>query len=346
MTEKSSREEIRVKRLARQRTKRLLSRGYSAVFSGDETFLKRYCRLRIDGLGQFNPRPDKVVYLLGSPGSGKTVLLRELNDQLEDTRFEPEARVWHVYRASVISYFRQHGQIDENFRPPFIDGLHYYDGENLDGQHQLRGLTEKDIVESLRLEHYDYGDVGNPILHAYREAKINIRSGGKSAFPDFLFYRVDGEKRLIVSIPGHYQVADVVTNKSLPEIPTPDEVVYLIDPLVSEQFARRFGVNIALEKCHLHLEDAIFYERRGIPVHWFLSKTPEQVVENEEEYREDGVEPCFVQGLELRRATALQAYSNHQGLEEIARRIPDLHGFDSLETKKDELLSTLSVLVS
>lgn len=328
---------IRKKRKEARTLRQMLEHGWVVVpidCSGDG--MTKLDSLHCDNLvryhkiGNLNPYggrlPDRTVYVLGSPGAGKTAFLEMLESELSG-RVVIESGVWDLFRETVARYLISHGRIDSGFRIPFVDGLAYFDGKTLNMDHIVNGLYNLKFCDVDQARYFRLGYEGwdnNEIGHAYRLAIEHVRSGGKSAFPDRLFYKRDGYVGEVVSIPGHFSLMEVVINRSIPKFERPDSVIYLIDPLISG-FEKANGKNVPLESCYIHLAEALRFEAEGIPVYWFLSKT---TAESEQENREQ----------------AESVYNCNPKLVEIARRLPNLPFFDSFISRRGELAYVLDAL--
>jgi hypothetical protein len=184
---------------------------------------------------------------------------------------------------------------------------------------QTQGKGQEGICRNL-----PYSGFG---AYHYRESLgPRIKSGGKSGFPDWLFIpTTEGKYTQVISFPGHHKITDFAKNQSIPTITAPNHAIYLVDPNV-EQFNSGVSCgNQVIGQVHVHLNESLRLEKEGLRVKWVLSKTPaEQLEEN--------------------KRKAIQHYSPQDykpSLREIARRVPNLLGFDSYTSSKEEMLQVL-----
>jgi len=314
------------------------------------------------GIEEINPyvgqQLEGTIFLLGSPGSGKTRFMKRITQETGG-KFVLESGIFDFFQRHVIEYVERkirQGQTritdffvrddsarggylaDPDFKMPEIDGLNIWCclmsaipldktlDEVAEDNPFTRGKGQDAVCRNL-----PYSGWG---AYHYREALGDrIRSGGKSGYPDWLFLpREEGKYVQIISFPGHQRVEEFRQNQSIPKIPQPDSIVYLVDPFID-----KFSINPKcdsvesepLKRCHIHLADALGLEKTGIPVHWFLSKT----------------NPKKSGELNDNRARAVKIYSSYEerDLSEIARRVPSLDGFDSVDSLKKDLLRILDV---
>ncbi|MBI2139311.1 hypothetical protein HYU14_00180 [Candidatus Woesearchaeota archaeon] len=318
-----ARSEIQAKRREKMSLRKRLSQGYSVLESGT---LAKFHLIDLSDISPFGSRPlDVTIYVMGSLGAGKTCLLEMLEGAINGARLAKESGVENWFVARFLDYYHRHGHLDRGCRLPFIDGLRYCDGNKL-----------------------DWGAIGRPFragpdaleeraaaLDAYREAKSHIRTGGKSAFPDRLFYPFQEEARQVIALPGHLSLNKVNINRSLPKLDYPDAVIYLVDPDASEfkvglgsgSGAFRYQ-DLALERCAVNLRDMESLEAQGVPVHWFLSKTLSKEKEARDRHPDE----------KERRESAMERYSRFPSLERITDAIPTLPAFDSFDMAPQELI--------
>jgi len=219
---------------------------------------------------------------------------------------------------------------------------------------ELMHATLEDIESAMQMDLVG-AQVGiNKVYNAYRTAKDHIRSGGKSAFPDRLIYTSGEDTVELISFPGHYPVYNAQMNRSIPQINAPDAVIYLVDPLISN-FERHLR-NRALENCHLHLNEVLNLEIRGIPTYWVLSKTPELIPADDISlgepdnalWSEDGL----VEALPLRMADLNDKYRGHPHLSPMLDEITSLYQkgellhFDSYDSTSEEIFEVLGLVLS
>ena len=270
---------------------------------------KPYHRITWDSI---NPFPDSplvsTIYIMGSPGCGKSRFLGRVAQETEGrSRLVLESGVWDLMQAEMGAYAeRTGGGIDLDFDPPNIDGLDPsmsshspFSGNKIwalaiDGTLYRRELAferygRDKIDEGLRTGNIEYVEIGDGEFvsnapytgfgaSAYRDMlEVDgrvLRSGGKSGFPDYLFI-VDGQGNLhqLISIPGHRSLESVMANGSIPKLEMPNMILYFIDPKI-EDFDRGGEGNYAMRNAHKHWRDMLRLEEEGIPVNWFISKTP------------------------------------------------------------------------
>jgi hypothetical protein len=302
-----------------------------------------------------------TTYVLGSPGSGKSRFLIRLRDETGG-RLVIESGVFDLFQRHVAEYVKRkqaegnEGSIDFHdldFDMPHIDGLSVHDNF-LDG-------LEKDAT----VNNAPYSGMG---AYHYREFLADISSGGKSGYPDWLFVPTsDSQYVSVISFPGHRNIETASVNQSIPTIPIPSNVIYLIDPDIDYyHHADRGGesVNNALFSTYLHLNDALQFENQGVPVHWFLSKTPKAKLS---EKRDKALHVYSQAELEKILATADGYYANmndnnaYNGtarakryletrsditkLVAFADKIPNVRGFDSFESSSDELYQVVGKVI-
>lgn len=302
-------------------------------------------QIKYDDINPFTDLELKgTFYVMGSPGSGKSRFLIRIAKETDGV-LVPESGVFDLFQSYLINWLEQAKasgrevfMFEYDFDMPNIDGL--YVSEN------MQSIGGEDTVVHNAL----YKGIG---AYCYREFLPQISSGGKSGFPDWIFIP-DGSGSYYqgLSIPGHFSLEEVLANKSLPELPIPDSVIYLVDPeildynksvgrAVKPRWPEKptfewYGGNPALRACNKQLENVLRFEEKGVGVHWFLSKT-------------------FKPVLEAKRAKALEIYTGDKDTEfgsdayfqylnkplddlaEIANRLPDLEGFDSFASSRLEM---------
>ncbi len=302
---------------------------------------------------------EATVYLLGSPGAGKTRFMNRLKDVSGGT-LVIESGIFALFQKHVIDFVRRKREAgydrritdffveddsdlgnarDPDFQLPEIDGVNIWNclmsaipldktlDEVAEDNPFRRGKGADAVCRNL-----PYSGWG---AYHYRESLGDrIKSGGKSGFPDWLFIpRNDGKYVQVISFPGHHRIADFAANQSIPKVPAPSSAIYLVDPDI-DQFDRRsrrgMHDNDAIKQVGIHLKEALALEKKGVRVEWFLSKTqPRQ--------------------LEAKQSKAIKKYSYYflnQDLSEIVRRVPNLRGFDSLESPGEEVLAVLKTALS
>ncbi|MBD3203216.1 hypothetical protein GF327_02905 [Candidatus Woesearchaeota archaeon] len=178
----------------------------------------------------------------------------------------------------------------------------------------------------------------------YRKG-LNVSSGGKSGFPDWAFFPDGfGKYYQVIAIPGHYSLEKVNSNLSIGPLPDPDSIIYLVDPKIRDfdhdlNEKRKKRGNPALRNCHIHLEDILKAEKKGIPVNWYLSKTRK----SEAEYSKSESLRIYSpdKKTEFGREVIAQNFSKLLGLEEIAERILKLDYFDSKKSSNSVIEAVL-----
>jgi len=282
---------------------------------------------------------EKTVFLIGSPGSGKTRFMKRLRDETSG-KFVIDSGVFDLFQKHVVDYVKRKRKagfigklsdfhikdghefrIDPDFKLPNIDGIWIMGclmcSIPLDTTLQEYAEEEEDGREICRNLPYE----GWGAYHYRSALGDRITSGGKSGFPDWLFIpRANGKYVQVISIPGHHEISYFSTNRSIPEIPDPGSAIYLIDPKI-DQFFSEGRENYALENVHIHLREALGLERK-IPVQWVLSKT-------------------IAEDLEKNRTETIKRYNSYQKRDysEITRRVPKLQGFDSIGSSSEEIIS-------
>ena len=180
-------------------------------------------------LSDINPYEDKElisnVFVMGSPGSGKTKFLQRVYQDTESAMVL-ESGVFDLFQEYMKKWLKEKKDIGKN--PLYIE--EDFDMPNIDGFYphmNLSGFSEDETVHNAQ-----YRGVA---AECYREFLLysQIGSGGKSGYPDWLFIDEDADNySQLISIPGHYDLKKVKDNKSIPPIGTPDYVIYLIDPKI------------------------------------------------------------------------------------------------------------------
>lgn len=275
--------------------------------------------------GEINPYSagelESTAYVLGSPGSGKTRLLFRVRDETGGA-LAIESGVFELFQSHVRRYVQRKmadGRDDVSFADldfdmPNIDGFCVYDN--------FMGGLEKEV----EVKNAPYKGMG---ARHYRDFLVGMSSGGKSGFPDWIFIpKTDGKYVQVISFPGHIKIEDSLENKSIPPVPEPSAVIYLVDPNIEayhhEKWQKGYQ-NPATDACHLHLANALELEGRGINVQWLLSKTThDQLVQN--------------------RERAGNIYRARE-LTEIAKRVPGMPGFDSFRSSRDEIYRTIGHVI-
>ncbi len=315
--------------------------------SGGEVFYK----IPIETINPFfGQELAGTSYLLGSPGSGKTMFMKRVRDETGGT-LVIESGIFDLFQRAVIDYVERRRKggysskishpfierggkeiLDPDFKFPAIDGLNIY---------KCRGNT---IPLDMTLDEYyrsypdkmprnlPYDGVG---AYHYRECLSGrISSGGKSGFPDWLFIPKGSGYTQIISFPGHCSISEAKENHSIPEIPEADSALFLVDPLIDVYRQMDGGkgeyANPPLYRAPLHLADTMHIESCGIPVYWFLSKT---TAGNLEGNRERAIELHYS-----------RRYEPGHDLIEIVDRIPSLPGFDSRESPTEDIMNILKLL--
>lgn len=314
-------------------------------------------------ISDINPYSDLrlagTVYLLGSPGSGKTKFMKRL-DYETDGKFVLESGIFALFQKYVTEYVTRkrdagfegsitgfdtpEGRLDPDFRLPQIEGIDIwnclYTSVPLDctldelGDFRWRTDVTGGKGQEAVCRNLPYSGWG---AYHYREALGGrITSGGKSGYPDWLFIRGrDGSYTQIISFPGHHSLDEIRNNQSLPIIPFPSAVIYLVDPNIGvfnhegfEEGSEYF--NPALHNCVLHLKEALALESAGIKVQWYLSKTS-------------------LEKLAANRQKVVDIYGSPNrpypeiDLSEIVRRALALSGFDSLVSSSQEIRAILKL---
>lgn len=143
-------------------------------------------------------------------------------------------------------------------------------------------------------------------------------------------------------------------NQSIPQIPTPASAIFLVDPQITdynhdtawiygddgESITTYLGGNPALQACGLHLREVLTLEERGIPVQWYISKTPDAEINNARNqvrsiYSADS-------NSEIGSELILQNFDKPlDHLKEIARRAGRLPCFDSYASSKEQIMDVL-----
>lgn len=280
----------------------------------NQIHLKPFHKIHIGDINAYADR-DLVatIYVLGSAGSGKSRFLLRLNQEVEGN-LVIESGVFDLFQKCVRGYVqrkREEGVTDSidfhdlDFDMPHIDGLGVHD--NFQSGLELEALVNNAPYQGMGAGHY-------------REFLPDMSSGGKSGFPDWLFFPLpNGQYVQVVSFPGHRNIARALENKSIPAIAAPSSVIYLIDPDI-ESYHHPDGEvghqNPALNLCDKHLSDVLELEEKGIPTHWFLSKTHHRQLD-EHRFRAS----CIYNGK----------------LAEIGNRISQMDGFDSFDSSREEL---------
>ncbi len=314
---------------------------------------KPFHRIPISEINPYHERElATTTYVLGSPGSGKSRFLIRLRDETKG-ELVIESGVFDLFQRHVVEYVRRKqregndGSIsfhDLDFDMPHIDGLSVHDNF-------MSGL-EQDVT----VNNAPYRGMG---AYHYRDFLIDITSGGKSGYPDWLFIPTSDSRYVqAVSFSGHKSIETASKNKSIPLIPRPTNAIYLVDPDIDDYHRGGGGeyVNSALFSACIHMEDAMQLEGQGVPVYWFLSKTTDAKLS---EKKEKALR-VYSKG-ELKRILAIadECYENmndgnaYNGtaiakhyfatrpditrLTALAERIPHLKGFDSFESSRDEL---------
>lgn len=257
--------------------------------------------------------------------------------------------------------------LDPDFQMPRIDGLNFDHCIMIDPLEktldemieELRRKAKFTIFEERKsslereirsLGVYSYRGRG---VRMYREALgPQIKSGGKSGFPDWLFAQ-DGSDGYIqmISFPGHHPVSCFGENRSIPSISSPDSVLFLVDPRIDDftrnpedseysSVSREYGsdpsTNSPLKNLHLHLTDALRFEHSNIPVMWLLSKTDPTMIEKNKRNAERIYSP--------RNATIDGGTHLSEVFAEITRRIPEMRCFDSFQSSDDAAIELLKIL--
>lgn len=317
-------------------------------------------------IAEINPYPKReltsTTYVLGSPGSGKSRFLLRLKRETKG-ELVIESGLFDLFQRYVVEYVRRKqaegnkspiNLHDLDFDMPHIDGLFVHDN------HSATGLEE-----DAKVNNAPYRGMG---ASHYKDFLRDISSGGKSGYPDWLFIPTsDSQQVQVISFPGHRNVETTSRNRSIPTIPTPSNVIYLIDPDIDDYQHGSLGgttVNSALFSTHLHLNDALQFEERGIPVHFFLSKTPKAKLSKK---RDKALYIYSQAELEEILAIADRFYENmndnnrHNGtaiakryfetrsditkLVAFAEKIPNIRVFDSFESSRDELYQAVGKII-
>ena len=309
----------------------------------------KYHKIPIEEILPYTDRKlERTIYLLGSPGAGKTKFMSRLRDETNGT-LVIESGVFDLFQKYAIDFVKRKRKAgcntdindffirddselgysrDPDFQFPEIDGLNIWNcimtSVPLDKtlEEYAKGRREEEVCRNL-----PYSGLG---AYHYRLCLGGrIVSGGKSGFPDWLFVPLADKKYLqVISFPGHNKIVDFSTNKSIPKIPSPDFALFLVDPNIN-QFertgkAKGYG-NDAIKQVHIHLKEALELEKIGLNVNWFLSKTQSAQ-------------------LKEKRDQAIKHYSStdiEQDLSEIVMRVPHLPGFDSYKSSSEEILKIL-----
>src|SRR3989338_9839289 len=163
-----------------------------------------------------------TVYVLGSPGAGKTKLLEKVMEITGGT-FVKDAGVYNLFKKHLCEYMGQKGGIPEDYM--IWDD---FDMPNIDGVF----LAHVSHFSVSRLEAQDTHD--DWCRGIYQECTPHIRGGGKSAFPDWGFVSLEDKRYVqIIVYPGHFPIQENAGNRSTPKPPKPNLVVYLVDPEIA-----------------------------------------------------------------------------------------------------------------
>lgn len=296
---------------------------------------KPYYEITFDEINPFGGKPvGKVTYVMGSPGSGKTVFLKRLERECGG-KLVIESGVWDLFRRYAEPYIQAHGEFDKYFDMPHIDGL------------AVGGAL---VFTAIDLEAQGAPYTGT-LSQCYREALVKISSGGKSGFPDYLFIPTDGKVSIVVSFPGHFPIESVRGNRSIPKPLPPQSAIYLVDPRITDFDRYHKGEdtkgpyrNEALFDCRMHLGDVLEMEADGVPVHWYLSKTPSGLLEHNR-----GLAANLYSEEQLERWRQNYAQQGGSpvllGLSVIGQRALRLPGFDSFESTTGELSALIKTIL-
>jgi len=256
--------------------------------------------------------------------------------------------------------------LDPDFQMPQIDGLDFvYCAcmncplekslgeviEELRREAELTTFEERSDSFKRQIRSLDVLPYRGKGVQLYREALgPQIISGGKSGFPDWLFVQNGSDGYIqMISFPGHHPVSYFSGNQSIPKIPAPDSVLFLVDPKIGE-FTRSpdrgndrwFSAecssenNVPLERLPLHLADVLEFERTEIPVVWMLSKTDPTTIEESKRNAEKFYSP--------RNALANGIANSGEIFAEITKRIPAMMCFDSFQSSDDAAREVLKIL--
>ena len=339
-----------------------------------------YNQMPIDWIDPFHSTGKRLIgtyYLVGAAGSGKSLLCGVLMSGLGGLLTEESA--WFSYTQKVIldeaerqglrivegQKYGDFDLVDVSTGNVFGDeglGLNIIemggvDFPSVDGLHGFdvcgRGIRLTDLITDTTT----YSGIG---ASAYRDMIPNqIKGGGKSGFPDWLFIPVgDNSYIQIVSFPGHFTIEKMRGNKSIPAIPDPHGVIYLVNPSMDE-FDRGgshgSSYNVPLELAFLHLRYALKAEETDIPLGFFMTRTDTKGWDNE---IKRGQVRSYFSSDNLRRIGGRnillnqefhrgdEGYPHYQELVEIGRRADSMNGFDCYHTDAVEIAGILSGVIS
>jgi hypothetical protein len=317
---------------------------------------KQYHRISLEEINPYFGRElEATVYLLGSPGAGKTKFMKRLMNETGG-KLVIESGIFDLFQQYVIEFVKRKresgykGEInnffvrddsartgyskDPDFQLPEIDGLKI--GYCMMSSIPLDKTLDEVANDSPRTfgkgqeavcKNLPYSGWG--AYHYRTSLDDRIVSGGKSGFPDWLFIPRKNEKYIqIISFPGHNRIEFFFKNQSVPEIPEPSSSIYLVDPNIDQFYRpenRGIYKNYALAQAHLHLADVLDLENKDVPVSWLLSKTTsEQLAKNQKK---------------AARKYSLKSLKGN--LSEIANRVMNLDGFDSFNSSSEIIMQAL-----